>query len=677
MLEPEQTFQSYRHAKIAIYGLSPLTGMLLTKLAGYQILGLLDGYRTEGVLYNKPVFSFEEAVESGVQLIIVAARPESCKVIEKRIGAACKAHKISLLDIQGNDLCAPKKPVYGFTDVQGISKAVLAHLIGTHDVVSVDLFDTLLMRRTLFPADVFEIVDLRLKQRGVEITNFPQKRLEAEKELGKHTVPTLLEIYTYMLARHSPANISAEALVRLEWEADRDLTVPREELCEILDEAHRQKPVYIVSDTFYTKSQLAGLLGNCGINWYTDILASCDYRTGKTQQLFERLREKLPGKTCLHIGDSVDADIKGAERSGLTACQLYSGLELFERTGYLGLWEQIRGLSSRIQAGMFVSRLFNSPFQFEESGRKLHVDNAYEIGYLFFAPLINGFVIWLYRQIHCHGLKNVWFCARDGYLIQKLYALIDSGINSVYFLTSRTAAIRAGMEDEKDIRYVEEMRFSGSLPEQLNERFGISAGDTGTAGGLMDYKEEILEKAELARGHYRTYLQSLEMAEGDIAFFDFVARGTAQMYVGRLLDRHLKGFYFLRQDQEYMRERSLDILSFCQEGDLSNNYYILETVLTSPEPSVCGFDENGAPCFSPETRTKHDLRFVQNAQRGILDYVQTYLRLDPEWEGLEDKELEGAVLSLIHEIEVRDKAFLALNVEDPFFGRMSKLSDLL
>jgi len=46
----------------------------------------------------------------------------------------------------------------------------------------VDLFDTLVMRRTLFPSDVFDLVDFRLKQRGILIHDFPSKRLEAEKD---------------------------------------------------------------------------------------------------------------------------------------------------------------------------------------------------------------------------------------------------------------------------------------------------------------------------------------------------------------------------------------------------------------------------------------------------------------------------------------------------------------
>lgn len=676
----ENILRDYKNAKIAVYGLSPLTADLLERLDGYRVAGLLDGYQTSGTLYGKPILSIEEAIAEGVRLIIVAARPESCKIIAKRIGALCKKNAVKLIDIHGGDLNAPKEAAYTFAGVSGATKRELLDLIDSHDVISVDLFDTLIMRRSLFPADVFEMVDLRLRQRGIEIEDFAKKRLEGEKELGKNTVPTLLEIYSYIVENYSITGVRPEDFVQLEWEADRRLVVPRKELCAILAEAHAKgKPVYVVSDTFYTKEQLEGLLEQCGITCYMDILASCEYRIGKAQGLFEKLRERIPGKTCLHIGDSQDSDIDGAERSGLTACRLYSGLELFEKAGYLGLWERIDSLSGRIQAGMLAAKLFNSPFPFEEPGRRLHVDTAYDVGYLFFGPVISGFVIWLRREIQKRGLKNIWFGARDGYLIKQLYEQIDPAANSIYFLTSRTAAIRAGMEREEDIRYVEELRFSGSLREQLWERFGIRTEGDEERRGLLDYRDEIFRAAGVNRRNYQKYLDTLELAEGDIAFFDFVARGTVQAYVQRLTPRHLRGFYFWQPDTEYLREMGLDVQTFYapEENAIEGSYLALEPVLMSPQPSVVGFDGEGAAVFAREDRTEEDLQTMWSVQAGISDYFQTYRKLDPAWENCREKSLEAAVFSLVSKIEIRDAGFLSLKDEDTFFNRITKVGELL
>lgn len=680
----EKILSAYQGEPIAIYGLGILTEKLLPEIQGRcSVIGLLDGCRTDGMLYGKRILSIEAVLAQGVRMIIVAARPESVKVIVKRVWNICSTYQARLVDLNGDDVYVEKKAAYSF-NCGGVSKEQISEKIDSHDFVSVDLFDTLIMRQTLFPTDVFEIVEARLKEQGIAIKGFCEKRMESEKELGRCTVPTLKEIYGRMIERYAIPDVKAEELADTEWAVDYDLIVPREELCSLLKKKSAQgKQIYIVSDTFYTEKMLSRLLEKCGITWYAGILSSCEYRTGKTQALFSILKRKMPGKTGLHIGDSFDADVESAERNGLTSCQLYSGLELFERAGYLGVWDLINSLRDKIQVGMFISRLFNTPFQFETPGARISVENASDIGHLFFAPVISDFVLWFDRQIRKKHLKNVWFSARDGFLIQKLYDQLEGAEPSIYFLTSRIAAIRAGMRDEADIQYVQGMRFSGSLREQMKERFGIIIEETDgqePPEGLLAYKQEILSVAEQNRKNYLDYLDTLEVREGDIAFFDFIGKGTVQLYLGRLLEKHLKGFYFLQLDEQYMADKKLDIVPFCDlrgKGALFDNFFILEQILTAPAPSVLGFHEGGNVEYAEETRTQEDLACIDMLQGGIQNYFETYIKLCRGIDFSENQKLTGAFLEMIHNISIMNQHFLGLKVKDPFFKRSMELADLL
>ena len=170
------------------------------------------------------------------------------------------------------------------------------------------------------------------------------------------------------------------------------------------------------------------------------------------------------------------------------------------------------------------------------------------------------------------------------------------------------------------------------------------------------------------------------MEEGPIAFFDFVARGTTQMYVSRLAKRPLKGFYFMQQDVEYMRKNRLDILPFYEKEDaaksaVAENYYILETVLTSPMPSLTGFDRKGESLYAEESRTETQLECIQEIQNGILEYFQTYLKMYPREP--ESRAIGELSLPLIHNIAIADCGFLDLTMEDPFFNRTTDISGLL
>lgn len=680
----EKKLSKCREGQIAIYGLGVLTEKLLAEIGERcPIVGLLDGCRTDGMLYGKPILSIESALAQGVRLIIVAARLESVKIIVKRIWDICSTHQVRLIDLDGNDLHTKKKAVYSFR-CGGVSKEQLSRMLDTHDFVSSDLFDTLIMRQTLFSTDVFEIMESRLKAQGVVIENFCGKRMGSEKELGRHTVPTLEEIYDRMIEQYAIPDVKAEELADIEWAVDYDLIVPRKELCDLLQEKSTQgKRIYIVSDTFYTKERLSGFLEKCGITWYADILTSCEYRTGKVQGLFSVLKSMVPEKTGVHIGDSLDTDVESAIRNGLTGCQLYSGLELFERVGYLGIWDVIHSLRDKIQAGMFISRLFNTPFQFEEPEARICVKDAFDIGYLFFAPVISDFVLWFDQQVQREQLKNVWFSARDGFLVQKLYSQLEGAVPSTYLLTSRIAAVRAGIRDEKDIQYVKNMRFSGSLQEELKERFGIfaaAADGLEPPDGLLAYKQEILSAAEHSRRNYQAYLRTLETQKGDIAFFDFVGKGTVQLYLGRLLEKHLKGFYFLQLNGRYMTDKKLDIVSFCdlhKEGPLFDNFFVLEEVLTAPTPSVAGFDEDGNAEYMEETRTQEDLICVGMLQRGILEYFATYIKLCQGIEFSQNQKLTGTFLEMIHKISIQNRSFLKMKLDDPFLKRTMSMADLL
>lgn len=676
--------KQYKNNKIAIYGLSEATEKVLEKI-GHEVdvIGLLDGYQEDGELFGKPIISLVQAVEKQVRLILVAARPGSCRAIARRIGGTCREKNIALFDVRGNDLCDTHRVVYDFQKVEGMTREELMHQTENYDAVSFDLFDTLIMRQVLFPSDVFELVDERLRQHGIMIEDFPARRMASEKELSRERAPRLTEIYSYMKNTYQIAEIEPEQMAVLEWEIDCGLVVPRKDVCEMFSSLMAcGKKTYIISDSYYNRNQITSIMKKCGITKYTDVFVSCEYETGKTQMLFQKYREETKVERYLHIGDDGTADIEYAQKNKIHACRIYSGMDLLELAGYMGLGDYTDALSDRIRIGMFVSRVFNSPFQFETKARRIGVSTAYDIGYVFFAPMICDFVLWFREQVGKFQLKNILFCARDGYLIKQLYDELCNSISSIYFLTSRTAAIRAGMENEEDIRYVEEMKFSGSLSEQMEKRFGIHIDEMGEQAELLDYKGKILSHCARNRKNYRVYLNKLKLKEEDVAFFDFVAKGTTQMYMDKLLSQHLKGIYFLRLDEEQMRGKNLDIISFYNDSErdssvIFQDYYILETMLTAPMPSIKGFDEMGNPLYERETRKAGDIWCFQEAQEGIREYFREYLKLCPISARKIDKKLDEVFLSMIHRMEVRDDDFLSLKVEDPFFNRMTDMMDIL
>lgn len=689
----ETLFKSYN--KIALYGLGTETERFISEWSEkLNVIGLLDGFKTDGEIYGYPIISIESAAKQGVDLIIVIARPGSCKAIAKRIGVFCKDHNIALFDVRGRDLLASTTVSYEFSAASesgsstGRSRQDLMDAIGSVDIVSFDLFDTLVMRKTLSYTDVFELLELKLQNSGIYIPDFAKLRLYAEKELSKTSDPRLISIYERVLEVAGGNFVTALELAELEWKLDYSLLTIRTDVRDVFRSVvEAGKKVVITTDSYYGREQVEKILERFGLIGSDNLFVSCEYNTAKNGKLFDVVKENYPNLSILHIGDDEYADIEKAKEHGLNTFRLFSAADLLDDLGGLGL-EQADSIADCVKVGLFLSCIFNSPFWFDEPSQPLSVRSASDIGYLFCAPMITDFIIWMKESTAEQSYHHILFGARDGYLVGRLFRMIDGddGNSSVaiksksfYFLTSRTAAIRAGMESEADIEYVDSMKFFGSPEVALRVRFGIEVEDASSIDGT----ELILEKSRKQRENYKLYIDKLGVGDEDFALFDFVAKGTTQMYLSRLFkNQHLKGFYFLQLEPEFMSDKGLDIEPFYSDEEMNtsaifDNYYILETMLTSPYPQMLEMDEDGKPVFAEETRSEKDINVFKRAQDGIEQYFRDYISIVPESSRTVNKVLDEKLLELVNKVKIFDEEFMSIKVEDPFFGRMTDIKDVI
>lgn len=662
---------------IALYGLGTETERLISEWGnGPTIVGLLDGFKDSGELYGYPIISLKEAIAAGIDAILVVARPGSCKVIAKRIKEDCIKNGIKLFDVRGNDLLSEIDPKYDFSGIKTYKKDDLLKKIKEADVVSFDLFDTLITRKLLSYTDVFNLVADKLD--GVDDNAFTKARLAAEKELSKHSSPTLREIYNKVL-EELPLGVSADTLANLEWSIDKETLVPREGMKKILSFAKVSgKRIVLTTDSYYSKSQIEEILRKFSLDGFFDkLFVSCEHGKLKTNGLFDEVKEYAGGH-ILHIGDDEWADETKAIESGIEPFRIYSGKDIFDLLGGFGTEEKIGTLADRIKVGLFLERLFSNPFMFEEGEEKVLIKKSGNVGYLLLAPVVIDFMLWMIDRAKEEGMDNVLLCARDGYLPQKIYNRLKSDKKALYFLASRTAAIRAGVSSKADLDYVDSMVYSGTGKESMLSRFGIDVDKEAS----FDRETAIFNRSATLKKNYLEYINSLNLGSGKLGVFDFVAKGTTQLFLQKIMPQELKGLYFLQLEPEFMKDKNVDIVSFYEEGEkdtsaIFNYYYVLEAILTSPDPSVNEFDENGKPVYSKETRSKEMLECIKEIQEGILEYLENYLLLVPDSERTVNKPLDEAFLSLLSKLSITDEGFNSLALEDPFFGRNTNIKDII
>ena len=685
---------------IAVYGLGNSTKEILKRAGKHvHIVGLLDGYRTEGEMYGMPILSMEELPARNVTAVLVAARPASKRIIVNRIAGFCKAHGIKIIDAEGNELSvrAAGSPV-SFT--AGTDRREIMDKMDAHEVISFDVFDTLLMRRTLYPSDVFEIVE---RMGMTRMPSFAKERQVAEWELGRKAallgrIPGLDGIYGYLAEKNGLSAAETERLKRAELEVEKRLAEPRREVCGLLRYAVEQgKKVYLVSDMYLSAGQIGELLKKCGITGYEKILVSCEYGTGKEGALFSFLREEAGTASVLHLGDSKEADAEAPARYGMDGILLPNALDLFEKSGLSGKLDRQDTLEERVKLGMFLARFFNSPF-LPDTGRRA-VREPEDLGYLLFAPMLTDFTVWLWQRVKESGEKTVLFGARDGFLIRQMFDVLQEkaghAVEGLYFLTSRTSAVFAGIRKEEDVDDAVGMGFGGSRKEMLRTRFLLTEEEMEKCGGeAAKEKSLILEKADEKRMNYLTYVRKLGLEKGKKAFFDFVSTGTCQLALEKLFGEKMQGYYFMRLMEAGSggEKNQLRIHGFYPspsrerpEG-IYGDYLILENILTSPDPSLQEFDRDGRPLYLPEHRSEGELSFLGKVHAGILSYFREYLDLWESgaaggtfaWEGLTgSRELSEMLLGLVHGIPVENEVFLGMEWTDSFYGRKAGIRELL
>jgi len=523
-----------------------------------------------------------------------------------------------------------------------IKKQELINKIQDYEIISFDVFDTLLMRKTMFPVDVFDIVSQKVKRDNIVIQDFRSQRLKADKDIAQ-TSPNIYEIYNQLRKNTGISESEKNRVIRYEIETEASVLVRREDMVEIFYHAvNCGKQVYLISDMYLPKAIIEYFLSNLNIQGYEDILVSCDYRKPKTGGLFNVFKDRVKSSSILHIGDNINSDINCAQLAGIDAFHIESAIDLMRKSSFYDIERFPANLNERSIIGMFTAYVFNSPFVEMDDKRRIVIDNEYDWAYLFVAPLITGFMSWMINHLRMGTYEGVLFSSRDGYLIKHLYDSIpinkcrDTLPEGVYFYVSRVACSKTAIMNEEDVRWIAGPKCIGPVEKVVKERYGIeylnNQNQLTEDEELLRYalvnQECIYEKSKIIRDNFIAYIKKLGIkGEKKYAFFDFVSCGSCQFFLNRVMPVELEGLYCCLYNSYEEQKLKLPIQSYFYnnhprnaESNFFENYLQLEVIMTSYEPSITSYDEEGRPVFADESRSQEELFFVMKVQKAIMDF---------------------------------------------------------
>lgn len=647
----EKNFKEYKNKKIVIYGKGPKTKLLLDVFPDYNIVGLMDPQVMEGTVYGKRMLTYEEVETMKVDIIVVVAQIATTAIIYERIAKFCLCNSILLYGINGKNLfdyygtgqIAPKDLEYFH-----MSEKELKDQIDRHEIISFDIFDTLIMRRTLNPMDVFEIVEARAKQQGIFDGEFKVLRRKAEVEIAEQE-PNIFEIYDKFQQIAGISAVNAKELMDLEISTEKKVLIRREKVVEIFEYAQKQnKRVFLISDMYLPAEIIEDILKQLGIAGYEGIIVSCDYRQAKWNTLFSLFKEMVKGNSYLHIGDNDYVDGQCAEENGLDTFLIKSAYQMLRISTYGNIELHLKNTNEKSLVGMCIARIFNNPFALYHSEGRPELSEVSDIGYVVVAPLLTTFTFWLIHQLEEAEYDDLLLSARDGFIVQKLYNRakkkldLDKLPKGIYFETSRRACATAAMETEQDIEWLARVECSYSVEQMMQDRFALKPSDIlpynqkkypDIVEYVMLHKEKIYKESRHVRENFWKYMGNIGLEMGKkYALMDFCAVGTSQYFLEKFAPFELEGLYLCRYHSDY---NMVNIVSakgmfdnpafYATDTYFYEHYLFMETVMTSFVPSLIGFNENGEAVYERESRSEAQLQYVKDMQDAIENYFSTYL----------------------------------------------------
>lgn len=554
-----------------------------------------------------------------------------------------------------------------FIDTDRIAPITTDHT--SLDIVSFDVFDTMLLRRCTTPAGVFEMA---CRLAGCEITrpglveSFTQHRSLAEAKARKAAFKatgggevTIEQIYD-RFPRHlfGLDDIAAERLAEVEFQAELALCVANPDILAFYRSA-RDAGIRtgFVSDTYWNGKRLGQLLETAapGLSW--DFLyASCDHGTSKSENLFRKVisDERLGQRRMLHVGDNPGADIKAAKRFGIEAhhCRqsstYFAGL-LQREASTFALISPTVAHGQRLDGGLrSLRRCVANRLQTEA--------DAFALGATVLGPVLSAFDRFVWEEIDklsAEGRQvSVAFLARDGFLPHGIWVAGKQQPVGYVEINRRAAALAAADDaigfkplfpgiDQIDHAAVVEML--GADSPALRSFFarqpdGIADGDSlCTKLPTLLGKETVKKLAHTMRAglfeHMRHAIPGFETAT-DLVLVDLGYRGSIQKGLRRAMKAagfkmRLHGRYLLTKDDSLDADNGDTMQGFIDDLVVSpqakqtmlSNVAVLEQLCSAPDGSVRSY-ENGRPVREPEVRSMEQLKLAREAQAGAIHFVE-------------------------------------------------------
>lgn len=535
------------------------------------------------------------------------------------------------------------------------SEQKLKYAISQAEVISFDIFDTLVKRNVARPEHVHQLVQSEfLHQTGLEIPEYPRYRTIAESEARKHSHKEEISLDEIFLFLQEVPEEWKNMLKQIERETEIELCTPNSKMKAVYEQAMQEgKKIIITSDMYLDEVTIRKILHKCGYDTYEKLYLSSFYGLCKSRGSIYNIIQKdyaaYKGK-ILHIGDNIKGDYVIPKKQGIPAL-LIDGQQRslkYWKTRDKGIEEQF---------------LYERLYCFLNNHNDPDYSDAMSVGYEILGPMLFGYCKWLYERTRADKIDIILFLSREGKIFKKAFNSLypQCEIKQVYLYVSRQALVVPQLADAVDFdEMADKFKSLANLPlvnmipnicgfDQVE--FHEKIVDAGLDGSLqIDRVPHEKKKAlyhiiqELGREDFKTqkeyiaaYLKENNVA-GNVAIVDIGWAGTMQQALQRYIldkDTKLYGYYLgvrnIKNDDYYvglLRNGYLFDVGRNTNFNLMTRFTaeIIEMLFLNAAGSVQGYvasEERIVPVLSEAEYGKSETEFMRAVQSAAINFLNT------------------------------------------------------
>lgn len=595
-------------------------------------------------------------------------------------------------------------------------------------VVSFDIFDTLIMRPFWNPIDLFTFLNKYFREINKIETgiDFSKIRVEAEKVArqnlaknnNKREEITLDEIYQEIQKLINVDNDIIDKMKNKEQELEIRFCTTRKVAKEIYELAkYLGKKVICTSDMYLPIETIKKIINKNGYYVEKIYLSSEIGLTKFHKDLYDYVAKdlKIEPSKIVHIGDNYFSDYENALKSGINGQFLPKTVDVFcneNITNALGslfktnlpMWENnsngLNFIGIRCMLALVANSYFDNPYRTFNNETDFNAD-CNLIGYYALGMHLFGIANWLLQDAKKEGYEKIVFFARDGYWTLKAYQILEKlykySPKTEYLYISRRALIPVTLNNKFDfyklselidiykytpktiLKYIKNLLFNLDKLEEdckkaqidINKKFENKTEFNQYMNLIIDKFYDKNKHLEITKKLEKYFSK---IFEGKSCAFDIGYSAKPEMYLSKLCKKEIDTYFVNISNEEAYEHSKIGGFKLYSYFDYRPTItgVVRESLMSTSDPSCIGyeFDEIGnvMPVFEEEKYDYQNRFIFDSMQYKALEFIKDLVNIFGS--DLEDLYYQRYYISLPHEMYINSakkldqEIFYGIDFED-------------